>query len=187
VEALDIVLHDARRNKDLSVVACFPMQAVGPLPVIVFSHGAGASGRMVTALPRYWASHGYVVLCPTHADSASLSQEREKKGEDGVGGNGLRGVIGASLSDPKAWKDRASDVSFLLDSLSELGQKVPGLAGKIDPERVGVGGHSLELTRPSSWEGRRSSCRVRRRLAVLPTTGPGPSSCCRGRGPVSRA
>jgi hypothetical protein len=52
-------------------------------------------------------------------------------------------VIGASLGNPKAWKDRVSDVSFLLDSLEDLGRKVPGLSGKMDPVRVGVGGHSL--------------------------------------------
>ncbi|MEO6809233.1 MAG: hypothetical protein ABI353_09005 [Isosphaeraceae bacterium] len=143
VEAVNTVLHDPQRDKDLNVVVCFPKQPGGLYPVIVFSHGAGGSGRLVTALPKFWASHGYVVLCPTHADSISLSKER-KEGEAGKPkGAGLRGLFGVPLNDPKTWTDRARDVSFLLDSLDDLGRKVPGLSGKMDPARIGVGGHSL--------------------------------------------
>src|SRR5271168_4571650 len=41
-EVSDIMLHDARRNKDLHLRAFYP-EAPGHYPVIVFSHGAGGS------------------------------------------------------------------------------------------------------------------------------------------------
>ena len=74
--ATDIVLHDAKRNKDLPVHLTFP-KAEGRYPIIVFSHGAGGSGDMVlTGLPKFWSSHGYVCLMPTHADSIKLRRQQ---------------------------------------------------------------------------------------------------------------
>jgi predicted dienelactone hydrolase len=45
-----------------------------------------------------------------------------------------------SRDDPKAQADRPLDVSFLIRSLPEIGQKVPGL--KPDMTRLGAAGHS---------------------------------------------
>jgi predicted dienelactone hydrolase len=129
-EGGDVVLRDFRRGKDLRVTVSFPGQG-GPFPVIVFSHGAGGNGNYPYPLTRFWTSHGYVCIHPTHADSVSL------------GG-------GASESGPTAWENRARDLSFVIDSLDELVAKVPALAGKMDARRIGVagysyGGHSAQL------------------------------------------
>ncbi len=123
-----IVLHDVARRKDIPLKIYYPVGA-GPFPVIVFSHGAWASKDSYFALGQYWASHGYVSIHPSHADSRKDS--------------GFRGTLRATISDPQAWEDRPKDISFVLDSLSEVERKAPALRGKLDRTRIGVGGHSF--------------------------------------------
>ena len=141
----NLTLVDARRHKELPVVVCFPKEA-GRYPVIVFSHGAGGSGSRVLALPKFWASHGYVCLVPTHADSVAL-QRRQAGGDKAKPPANpkelAQGIVRRAVTDSANWLERAGDVSFLLDSFADLETKVPGLKGKLDPSHIGVGGHSL--------------------------------------------
>ena len=136
----EVVLHDARRNKDLPVSLSYP-KGDGKMPVIVFSHGAMGSGDMGFPIVEHWASHGYVVLCPTHADSLRL---RRAQGKAGVGDT-LSAIreSGSSGRWDDNWTERPRDVSFLLDSLDDVEAKVPALRGKMDRNRMAVGGHSL--------------------------------------------
>lgn len=103
-----------------------------PFPVIIFSHGAGASKDSAEGLGRFWASYGYISIHPTHADSLSLRSDNA----------GLREVVGTMLRDSKGWIERVKDISLIIDSLDNLPQQVPQLQGKIDRQRIGVGGHS---------------------------------------------
>jgi predicted dienelactone hydrolase len=135
-EVPDIVLHDAKRNKDLHVRIFYPNDP-GTYPVIVFSHGAGGSQNCCEALTRHWATYGYVTLQPTHDDS---TVQRRNSGEEDI--NFLLAVRDA-LKKPELWESRPQDISFVLDSLGTLQDRVPGLAGKVDAHRVGVGGHSM--------------------------------------------
>jgi predicted dienelactone hydrolase len=135
-EVGDLVLRDARRDKDLHVRIFYP-QAPGRYPVIVFSHGAGGSQNCCEALTAHWASYGYVTIQPTHDDSAV--QRRDAKEEDIRFARAVRDA----LKQPALWESRPRDVSFVLDSLQELQRLVPGLAGKIDAQHIGVGGHSM--------------------------------------------
>jgi predicted dienelactone hydrolase len=135
-EVPDIVLHDAKRNKDLHVRIFYPNEP-GPYPVIVFSHGAGGSQSCCEALTRHWATYGYVMLQPTHDDS---TVQRRNAGEEDI--NFLIAVRDA-LKKPALWQSRPQDISFVLDSLPVLQKRIPALAGKIDAEHIGVGGHSM--------------------------------------------
>jgi predicted dienelactone hydrolase len=135
-EVQDIVLHDAKRGKDLHLRIFYP-SGPGPYPVIVFSHGAGGSQACCDALTQHWASYGYVTLQPTHADSVS---EQRDSGETDA--NFLKAVREA-LKEPALWESRPQDISFVLDSLSVLQNRIPALAGKLDAEHIGVGGHSM--------------------------------------------
>jgi len=135
-EVSDVVLHDTKRNKDLHVRIFYPQDA-GPFPVIVFSHGAGGSQTCCDSLTRHWATYGYVTLQPTHDDSVS---QRRSSGESEV--HFLSGVRDA-LKNPAFWQSRPEDISFLLDSLSALQNRIPELAGKLDEQHIGVGGHSM--------------------------------------------
>src|SRR5947199_248338 len=65
-------LHDAQRNKDIDLVIEYPSRGEGPFPVIVFSHGFGASNKDYVGLTEYWAGHGYVCIKPSHAYAGKL-------------------------------------------------------------------------------------------------------------------
>jgi len=136
----EVVLHDAARNKDLPVFVSYP-KGDGRFPVIIFSHGAMGSGDVGFPIVEHWTSHGYVVLCPTHADSIKL---RRAQGKAGVGDT-LSAIreSGRSGRWDDNWTARPRDVSFVLDSLNDLEAKVPALRGKLDRDRMAVGGHSL--------------------------------------------
>jgi predicted dienelactone hydrolase len=138
VQTIDsILLNDPDRKKDLPVTACLPEEA-GKCPVIIFSHGAGASPHYLVPLARFWAEHGYVCLMPTHSDSLRLRGLRTTL-DDAQRAQ----VVNASLHDSKNWQERPADVSFLLDSFPDLEQQVPELEGRMNYLRVGVAGHSL--------------------------------------------
>lgn len=134
-EVASIVLHDAKRNKDVPLRIFYPSVA-GKYPVIVFSHGAGGSQNCCESLTRHWASYGYVTLQPTHDDSI---KERRSRGEALAPRPGLQ----EALKNPVLWQSRPQDISFLIDSLGELQERIPGLSGKIEDDRVGVAGHSM--------------------------------------------
>jgi predicted dienelactone hydrolase len=133
----DIILHDAKRNKDLPLNVLYPAATgSGALPVIIFSHGAGGSKDGYQEWTHHWASYGYVVIQPTHEDSIALQRAQGKHP------GGLRQNTEVAVSDVQAWQDRPRDISFVIDSFGELERKVPQLKNKLDATRIGVGGHS---------------------------------------------
>jgi predicted dienelactone hydrolase len=129
------VLHDAKRNKDLPLTLFIP-DAPGPHPLIVFSHGAGGSGEYYRPLVAGWVRNGYVVICPTHADSIALMTPQKRRGLR------PRDVVLDAVTDVQGWQERPRDASFVLDALDELERRVPQLVGKIDRTRIGAAGHS---------------------------------------------
>lgn len=135
-EVADLVLHDAKRDKDLHVRIFYPNDA-GKYPVIVFSHGAGGSQTCCDGLTRHWASYGYVTIQPTHEDSAV---QRRNQGEENIH---FMQAVRDALKKPALWESRPQDISYVLDVLHLLENRVPRLLGKIDADRIGVGGHSM--------------------------------------------
>jgi dienelactone hydrolase len=125
-----IILKVAGRAADLELKVSVPI-AGERLPVILLSHGHGAANflspnRGYGPLADFFAAHGFAVIQPTHLDSSAL---------------GLRDV-----DQPEGqlyWRSRATDMSAILDQLDNLEAAVPGLAGRLDRERVAVVGHSL--------------------------------------------
>jgi len=143
VASQDLVLRDEKRQKDLEVTVRHPAVAAGApgrCPLVVFSHGAGGSRAAFSDLTAHWASHGYVVVLPTHADSVEL---RRRSGEDL---SRLRRDLDSLRRDVRPF-DRLADVTFVLDSIGAIEQRVAGLrdaggAGRVDRDRVGMAGHS---------------------------------------------
>jgi predicted dienelactone hydrolase len=119
----DLTLEDAKRNQELPVRITYP-KGEGPFPLIVFSHGAWATRDLYFPLATHWASHGYVVIQPSHQDSVARGLDF---------GDTVVFTGNYPLS-------RIADVKFLIDSCDTLG--VAALEGKMDCETVGVGGHS---------------------------------------------
>jgi len=94
------------------------------LPVIVFSHGNGWNLDGYAPLTAFWASRGFVVVQPTHLDS-----RRNGFGFD-------HPVF------PSIWTERIADLTRVLDQLDAVEAAVPGLAGRVDRDRIAATGHS---------------------------------------------
>ncbi len=125
-----VTLRDGARDKDLEIRCTWPV-AEGRYPVIVFSHGLGGSAKGYGPVAEYWASHGYVIVQPTHEDSFKNMSAEQK-----------RNFLTRSKRETGDSRQRPKDVSFCLDSLGELESRLPGLKGKCDVSRIGMGGHS---------------------------------------------
>ena len=133
VKTADIVLKDSSRNRDIPVRVTYP-EALGPVPVIVFSHGAGGAARTFDALARFWATRGFAVLAPGHADGAAATAKDP-------GAESVREPAGDATADARTWESRARDLSFVVAATGAIEARVAGL--KLDESRLGVGGQSL--------------------------------------------
>ncbi len=120
----DRTFADPRGVRDVHARIWVPDKTAGKVPVIVFSHGLGGGHSNNAYAGRHWASHGYLVVHPTHPGSDVIAAASHSLREIG--------------NDASVWTGRAWDVSFVLDSLAddELGKRA-------DLTRVGVTGHSL--------------------------------------------
>ncbi len=125
--ARDVRLERPGRSRTLELTIVWP-QRPGPYPVVVFSHGGGSNKDMYDRLADHWAAAGYVVILPTHLDSALYGFSMKDT------------TVAAMLDNIEA---RRRDLSFIVDSLGELQRLVPALAGRVDAERLVVAGHSL--------------------------------------------
>lgn len=135
--SVSVTLRNEALGKSVPVRVTMP-QADGKHPLIVWSHGAFGSKDGYDPLVRVWASSGYVVIQPTHSDSLTLmpAEELRKVAEALSQGKFPFGVL-------RNWKERAGDISFVLDSLQQLCEHIPELKGRMDDSCIGVGGHSF--------------------------------------------
>lgn len=152
------VLHDSQRNKDLEMSIEYPTHE-GPYPVVIFSPGYGSSRSDYVGLSAYWASHGYVVIKPSHADAGTLRETtRERVEEQRPQGRERRQRPTAQpqqpavfrpdpaemwqTQKPEDWRNRVADITFIIDSLPKLVEQYPEIKERVDANRIGVGGHS---------------------------------------------
>lgn len=119
-----VILSAPERGEDISVRISAPVTGQ-KLPIILFSHGNGSSADGYAPLVQYWAARGFVVIQPTHLDSRRLGLKPDDPRK------------------PVIWRIRLADMKRLLDDLEVLVAAVPGLAGRLDPERIAAVGHSF--------------------------------------------
>ncbi|CAN5479454.1 hypothetical protein BH11PLA2_BH11PLA2_47690 [soil metagenome] len=121
----------------------------GPFPVIVFSHGFGATKDAFGPVGKHWASHGYVSIHPRHADGGKAGGKKEQAQENQepdakpfdrikLAQGGFKGIGGS----PDQIANRVRDVSAVIDALDQIEEKVPALKGNLDRDKIGVSGHS---------------------------------------------
>ncbi|MEI5098092.1 chlorophyllase [Streptomyces sp. PmtG] len=139
ISAKPVVLPAPGRGEDLQVRVSAPAPCGDPsgLPVIVFSHGFGWSMNGYAPLADHWAAHGFVVIQPTHLDSRTLALPADDP------------------RTPRIWRFRVEDLIRVLDELDTLEGSLPGLAGRLDRDRVAVAGHSWGAQTASTLLGAR--------------------------------
>ena len=137
VEQIKTVWRDESRDRDVPVKIFTPRSA-GPFPLIILSHGLGGSLDGLDYVGRSWAQHGYVCAQIQHigtdeslwrgAASEQQAQANLKKASEN-----LNNIL-----------DRPRDITFAIDQMLKLnGDENSQLKGKINPDAIGVAGHSL--------------------------------------------
>ncbi|RYP33185.1 hypothetical protein DL766_003617 [Monosporascus sp. MC13-8B] len=127
-----VVLPAGNRPVDVDLQLRVTAPSAGDgLAIVLLSHGLGPSNWLSSLdgyapLAEFWAAHGFVVVQPTHLDSAFLG-----------------GAGDAPAGREFFWRSRARDLGRVLDELDAVEAAVPGLAGRLDRARVAVAGHSF--------------------------------------------
>ena len=103
----------------------------GMYPLIVFSHASGHHRRGATFLCTHLASHGYIVAAMDHSEVVAVDLARRDDETPERKAARVKAVIAS----------RVPDVRFLLDHL--LGRAVLRPEARLDPERIGIAGHSF--------------------------------------------
>lgn len=136
VSVRPVVLAAPERGTDLQVRVSAPLDG-DRLPVVVFSHGFGWSMDGYTPLADFWATHGFVVVQPTHLDSTAHALAPDDP------------------RTPEIWRWRVDDLVRVIDDLDLIERAVPGLAGRVDQSRIAAAGHSWGATSASALLGAR--------------------------------
>lgn len=105
----------------------------GNYPLIIYSHYSGGHRRAATFLCTHLSSHGYVVAALDHSEVIAPALARP--------------LVDTEEQKKLRWEaviaSRVPDVRFLLDCMLSSSSGGPISEVKIDPERIGVVGHSF--------------------------------------------
>lgn len=161
-----VALKDDTRGRTIETLVRYP-SGPGAFPVIVFSHGSLSNKETFGPASEHWASHGYVVIHPNHADARSgtntggmrrirFGGEQESGGTDegkpnrtnsnqqaNRGGAGLiiGGFGGAASNTGRV--ERIKDITSVLDALDQVETQIPSLKGRLNRDAIAVAGHSF--------------------------------------------
>lgn len=105
------------------------VSSAGGRPLVIFSHGSGGIAIQSVHLMEQLASHGFVVVAPSHTGNTQADSTA---------------VPPTSVSTAQALLDRVPDVTFVIDHmLGRDGTVGDPFYGRIDETKIGVAGHSL--------------------------------------------
>lgn len=104
-----------------------PVSTQGPFPLVMYSHGYGGLRFISSFLTETLASHGFVVVAPDH-----------------TGNTAIDAVTGQIAKRAQNELNRVGDVRATLDdALARNANSGDLLYQSIDPEKIGIMGHSL--------------------------------------------
>lgn len=126
---------------DLPVDLYLPQDISQPVPLIVMSHGFGATRTNYAYLAEHLASHGFAVAALEHIGSDLQYRQVFLEGE-------LDDIIR-----PLEYISRSLDITYLLDNLEAVVQEDEELADRLDLEQIGVMGNSFGGTTALSVAG----------------------------------
>lgn len=124
VSVKPVALDAPERGTPLEVRVSAPVDG-DRLPVVLLSHGYDWHLDGYGPLADFWAAHGFVVIQPTYLDSRRYA------------------LAADDPRTPTIWRRRVADATQALDQLDRLEAAVPGLAGRLDRDRVAAAGHSF--------------------------------------------
>ncbi|MGB6301601.1 MAG: alpha/beta hydrolase [Rivularia sp. (in: cyanobacteria)] len=132
VEKQTIILRDPRRNRTIPIDIYSSREKQPTQPLVVISHGFGASRSSLSYLARHLASYGISVAAIEHPGSnvSAINQA--------ASASNLKNLI-----NPQEFIDRPKDISFSLNELAKLNSQPGRLQGKLNTQQVSVIGHSL--------------------------------------------
>ena len=110
-----------------SAFSGLPVSTQGPFPLVMYSHGYGGLRFISSFLTETLASHGFVVVAPDH-----------------TGNTAIDAVTGQIVERKQNEINRVGDVRATLDDALARNANTGDLLYKsIDPEKIGIMGHSL--------------------------------------------
>lgn len=134
-EVIDLTVRDAKRQRDIPVRVYLP-QGKSAAPAVLFSHGLGGSRENNRYLGAHWAGRGFVAVFLQHEGSDESVWKRRRPA--------ARKQALEEAANAENLLLRAGDVTAVLDQLerwnAERGHR---LAGRLDPARTGMSGHSF--------------------------------------------
>jgi predicted dienelactone hydrolase len=158
-----VTLKDDTRGRTIETLVRYP-SGPGAFPVIVFSHGSLSNKETFGPTSEHWASHGYVVIHPNHADARGgagrigrdrIAGQQESGGTDKENPNrtnsnkkenrrGAGLVIGGLGGGANMGRiERIKDITSVLDSLDQVETQIPSLKGRLNRDAIAVAGHSF--------------------------------------------
>ena len=132
---LDMIMTNTRKEVDCS-------EKLGKYPVFIFSHGITGSRHLHQVLFEHLAAQGYVVFAPDHSFDANLTIFPDEKIADYR--SEITGYPDSVRIREKQINTRALDIGFIIDQARKIEDGIINskLSGKLDLNRVALGGHS---------------------------------------------
>ncbi|MGB3756890.1 MAG: alpha/beta hydrolase [Rivularia sp. (in: cyanobacteria)] len=132
VEKQTITLRDPNRNRTIPVDIYSSRVKQSQQPLVVISHGFGASRSSLSYLANHLATNGISVAAIEHPGSNISAINQAANASD------LKKLIS-----PQEFINRPKDISFSLNELAKLNNQPGRLQGKLNTQQVSVIGHSL--------------------------------------------
>ncbi len=136
IETIDGEWSDAARfDRRVPYRLFLPKDQTEAAPVVIFSHGLGGTRDAARYLGERLAASGYAAVHIQHPGSDRSIWEGATTEPE------ILARMTASLTDLRNAVNRFEDVPFAIDSLEAMAREGP-LAGRLDPSRIGMSGHS---------------------------------------------
>lgn len=129
--------HDPVRDRVVPVRILLP-SGRGRVPAILWSPGLGATSAGGAQWARAWADAGLAVIGLQHPGSDDAAYAALAAAPPAERAARLRAATG-----PQQLVARAGDVRFVLDELGRRRREGRCDLGRIDPDRIGMAGHSM--------------------------------------------